>query len=103
VLTGLPDGAVASLLLGARALLFPSLAEGFGLPLVEAAALGTPVIASDLPVIREVLGDYPVYLDPVDSYPWMETVKTLALSQTRQTALTPPTWRDHFNTVLNLV
>ena len=103
VLTGLPDGAVASLLLGARALLFPSLAEGFGLPLVEAAALGTPVIASDLPVIREVLGDYPVYIDPVDSYPWMETVKTLALSQTRQTALTPPTWRDHVNTVLNLV
>ena len=36
---------------------FPSLAEGFGLPLLEAMAAGTPTICSDLPVLREVAGD----------------------------------------------
>jgi len=106
VLSGLPDGEVAALLQGAAALLFPSLAEGFGLPPVEAAALGTPVIASDLPVIRDLLRDYPIYLDPADSYSWVETIKALSLpnaSARRQDSRPPPSWVDHFNTVLNLV
>jgi len=106
LLSGLSDGAVASLLQGAAALLFPSLAEGFGLPPVEAAALGTPVMASDLPVIREVLGDYPIYLAPTDSYSWVETIKTLGSPNTplhRRKPRTPPLWEDHFNIVLNLV
>jgi glycosyltransferase involved in cell wall biosynthesis len=42
---------------GALALVFPSLLEGFGLPTVEALRAGVPVIASDLPVLREVLSD----------------------------------------------
>jgi len=106
VLSGLPDGEVAALLHGAAALLFPSLAEGFGLPPVEAASLGIPVIASDLPVIRDLLGDYPIYLDPTDSYSWVETVKTLSLPDApvrRQNPRPPPSWADHFNTVLKLV
>ena len=45
----------------ARALVFPSRHEGFGLPPVEALATGTPVVASDLPVLREVLGDHAAY------------------------------------------
>ena len=49
-----------------RALLFPSLAEGFGLPLVEARARGCPVIASDLPAFRE-LADHGVSIFPLDS------------------------------------
>ena len=103
LLSGLADGAVAALLQGAAALLFPSMAEGFGLPPVEAAALGIPVVASDLPVLREVLGDYPIYLDPADSYSWLETIKTLSLLDARdhrKPALAPPSWEDHFNTVL---
>jgi alpha-1,2-rhamnosyltransferase len=45
----------------AAALIFPSRCEGFGLPLVEAMQYGLPVIASDIPVFREIGGDYPVY------------------------------------------
>lgn len=106
LVSGLADGAVTTLLEGASALLFPSLAEGFGLPPIEAAALGTPVIASDLPVIRELLGDYPIYLDPTDSYSWLETINRLNTSDVstrEQTAITPPLWDDHFNTVLNFL
>ncbi len=49
----------------AKALLFPSLYEGFGLPPLEALALGTPVIASDIEVMHEIYGDTIHYVDPM--------------------------------------
>ena len=103
VLTGLTDGAMSALLRGARALLFPSLVEGFGLPPFEAAALGTPVISTPLPPIREGLGDYPVYLSPTDSYSWIETITRLTTEADlarRKECVVPPNWPDHFKTVL---
>jgi glycosyltransferase involved in cell wall biosynthesis len=45
---------------------FPTLGEGFGLPVVEALARGVPVACSDLPVLREVGGALPEYFDPAD-------------------------------------
>ena len=51
----------------AAALLFPSLGEGFGLPLIEAAHFGTPILASDLPVLREVAGEHARYFDPASA------------------------------------
>ena len=101
---GLSDAGVAALLVGAAALLAPSRAEGFGLPPVEAATLGVPVIASDLPVTREILGNKAVYLPPDDIYSWLETiVRQLEPPASGQTSYSPPirlTWADHFNTVL---
>ncbi len=106
VISGLSDGAVAALLSQATALLAPSLAEGFGLPPAEAASLGTPVVATDLAVTREILGNYAVYLQPSEIYSWGETVVRLAnappLQPRRATDWNAPTWDEHFKKVLNL-
>jgi glycosyltransferase involved in cell wall biosynthesis len=61
-----PDADVPPLLAGARALVLPSFAEGFGLPVLEAQAVGTPVTCSDLPALREAAGDAAVFFDPHD-------------------------------------
>lgn len=74
----LSDGEIRLLIRRARALLFPSFAEGLGLPLMEAAALRTPVIASDLPACREAAGSDAVFLDPLDGAAWRREI--LALS-----------------------
>jgi glycosyltransferase involved in cell wall biosynthesis len=61
---GVTDAEYDELLLRATALISLSRAEGYGLPLVEAMALGTPVIASDIPIFREVGGDAVSYVRP---------------------------------------
>ncbi len=66
VLPYLPDADVTALLQGARLLVYPSLHEGFGLPVAEALRLGTPVIASRLPALEEVAGDAALFLDPLE-------------------------------------
>ena len=58
------DADLPALYQGARLFVFPSLHEGFGLPPLEAMACGTPVVASDISVIREVLGEAAVLVDP---------------------------------------
>ncbi|MCA3351745.1 MAG: glycosyltransferase family 4 protein [Roseomonas sp.] len=101
---GLPDKAVASLLQGARALLFPSFTEGYGLPLAEALALGVPAICSDLPALREVGGDAPEFLDPLDGLGWRRLILNYAEpdSGMREAQLerinlwSQPSWEQHF-------
>jgi glycosyltransferase involved in cell wall biosynthesis len=61
-LTGqVADEDLAAILTGARALVFPSDDEGYGLPPVEALACGTPVVCTDIPALREVLGERATY------------------------------------------
>lgn len=72
--SGLSTPALAQLLAGSVALLVPSLNEGFGLPLVEARALGVPAIASDIPAHREVAGLEAKLLDPTDERVWESAI-----------------------------
>jgi glycosyltransferase involved in cell wall biosynthesis len=74
VASGLPSPALRRLVVNARAVLMPSLAEGFGLPIIEALAVGTPVLASDLASHREVGGELAVYLDPTDEAGWLHEI-----------------------------
>lgn len=97
----LPDGEVVGMLAGAKALLAPSRAEGFGLPVAEAALLGVPVIASDLAVTREILGGYPTYIHADDRSAWTAAIK-LALSHATKVDPQPiGDWTAHFNLVFN--
>ncbi|WP_198372608.1 glycosyltransferase, partial [Roseomonas rosulenta] len=107
----LPDPEVAALLSGSRALLFPSFAEGYGLPLAEALAAGAPAICSDLAALREVGGDVPEYLDPLDGAAWRRLVLDYAAPDSRARAAqlarlrhwAPPSWEDHFASVDGLL
>jgi glycosyltransferase involved in cell wall biosynthesis len=101
------DAELVTYLHHAQALLFPSFAEGYGMPLVEALTLGVPVIASDLPVFKEIAGDIPEYLDPLDGKRWSELIIEYANpnSQLRDAQLKRmadfcvQTWAEYFATV----
>ena len=101
------DGDVATWLRHARALLFPSFTEGYGMPLVEALSLGVPVIASDLPVFREIAGAIPDYLDPLDGVGWMAKIEAYSAPDSpecgaqlgRVAKFVPSTWAEHFRLV----
>jgi glycosyltransferase involved in cell wall biosynthesis len=61
-----PDAEIARLYRGAAVLVYPSLYEGFGMPIVEAMACGTPVVVSSHPTLDEACGDAAVRVDPLD-------------------------------------
>ena len=110
-LSDLGDEHLAWLLGGARALLAPSLAEGYGLPLAEALAAGVPVVASDISAHREIGDIHADYVAPHDQPGW----KTAVLnrmgwdSDARRTMLArlqsyrPNTWPDHFRAVSDIL
>jgi len=88
LLTGLvTDDDLAAIYSGARALVFPSDDEGFGLPPVEALACGTPVVTCDVPALREVLADRATFV-PRDDLAGLHAAGTAAV----RPAPAPPAW-----------
>jgi glycosyltransferase involved in cell wall biosynthesis len=73
-LSGLTRAELAALYRRARAVLLPSTAEGFGLPITEALSCGAPVVASDLPVLREVGGEAVEYCPVSELGAWRVAV-----------------------------
>lgn len=102
------DGELAALMASATALLMSSFAEGYGLPVAEALAAGTPVIAADLAVYREFAGDVPTYLDPLDGPAWIAAIRdyaqpgsaTRAAQMQRLAQWQRPEWATHFASIL---
>lgn len=102
-----PDAALSLLRRKARAVLMPSYVEGFGMPVMEALAAGTPVIASDIPVFREVAGDAAELVDPLDGPGWARAIldfhkdgsPRLAAARARAARFVPPRWDDYFSSV----
>ena len=63
----LPDGQVKSLMTNAKAFIFPSTYEGFGVPPMEALSTGVPVVVSDIPVLKEIYGNSVYYINPYNT------------------------------------
>ncbi|MBI4280867.1 glycosyltransferase family 4 protein [Candidatus Uhrbacteria bacterium] len=67
---------------GAHAFVFPSLAEGFGLPVLQALSCGLPTLASDIPALHEVAGEAALFADPNSVEAWTESLECIINDQT---------------------
>jgi glycosyltransferase involved in cell wall biosynthesis len=81
ICVGLSTAGVQALMAQSRAVLSPSLAEGYGLPPVEALASGAIAVLSDIPSHREGAGEFGIYLDPLDADAWEHTVLRLTADE----------------------
>ncbi|EAQ29008.1 glycosyltransferase [Erythrobacter sp. NAP1] len=104
------DDELAGMLRGASALLMPSFAEGYGMPIAEALALGTPVLASDLAAHWEAGGNAPDYLDPLDGPAWRAAVLDYAKEGAMRSAQVErmrdwhaPDWSDHMKIAAEVI
>lgn len=101
------DSELSGWLRHAQALLFPTFTEGFGIPLIEALAVRVPVIASNIRVFREIAGDIPEYLDPIDGPGWKQMILDYTATDSARRAAqlvrmadyVPPSWDAHFEQV----
>jgi len=88
VIEGADDDAIRDLYAHAKAFVFPSRMEGFGIPPLEALHAGIPTVCSDIPVLREVCGDAAAYADPLDPADFARKIRELlAAPRTEAAAL----------------
>lgn len=78
---------LVSIYLSAYGFIFPTMAEGFGLPLLEAMACEIPVVCSDIPVLREVGGVSPIYFNPHDVNYLVQAIEELVFSSPKERIL----------------
>ncbi|WP_174511377.1 glycosyltransferase family 4 protein [Methylocella tundrae] len=102
--SGLSTPGLKALMGGARALLMPSFAEGYGLPIAEALAVGTPVIASDIAAFEESGAGRITALSPIDGEKWLETIRAFtapnsperAAAKAQTDRFEAPSWSGYF-------
>ncbi|MDE2059879.1 MAG: glycosyltransferase family 4 protein [candidate division NC10 bacterium] len=108
----IPYEDVPNLYMQSDLFVFPSLAESFGHPLVEAMASGLPIIASDIPICREICGDAAVYFSPLDPNDLAEKIMSLrndsGLRQRlgrlgRKRAEVHFDWKDHVRRLVGII
>jgi glycosyltransferase involved in cell wall biosynthesis len=102
------DSEISFLYQGALGLLFLSIDEGFGLPLVEAGHYGVPIICSDIPVFREIAGEYATYLNLESKQniseslrKWMDACESGLLPDTHN--MPRLTWEESAEQMVNIV
>ena len=93
---GITRDELARIYAGATAVIVPSLAEGFGIPVIEALACGAPVVASDIPVLREVGFDGVRFCSLVDVNEWVRAIEEIHSTGERASAETRGRIRDHY-------
>lgn len=104
---GLSSEALRDLVANARALLMPSFAEGYGLPVVEALSLGAPAIVSDIPVFREITQGRALFLSPIDGAGWRDAIVDFSAADSPRRhelaraarSFEPPRWDRYFTAV----
>lgn len=105
--SSLGDAGLVRLIRNARAVLMPSFAEGYGLPVVEALSAGTPVVASDIPVFHEIAQGRAIYRHPLDGPGWRQAIEALSdpasqlavRAKAEAQAFRPPSWPEYFSGV----
>lgn len=103
LLQELSDVELSTVYSRARALVTPSLMEGYGLIGLEALMVGTPVIASNIPVYREVYGDKVTYFDPHSSATLVSAIRaTLPLARPKPLSFAR-TWDDVAQTIAEVI
>jgi glycosyltransferase involved in cell wall biosynthesis len=107
---GLSTPALRTVMAGARALLMPSFAEGFGLPPIEALVLGTPVLLSDIPAHRETADGFGIFLEPTDTPGWRRQIEAMTKDTTEYLALRariaafrPKTWQQYMGQIQDIL
>ncbi len=106
-MNGVQDDELWPLIRGARAVLFPSFVEGWGMPMVEALSMGVPVIGSKIPAFQEAGQGIPTLLSPMDGKGWEKMILDFVhdgsperlAQEERLKNYRPPTWQRHFEKV----
>ena len=98
-----PDADLLYLYAHARALIFASVGEGFGLPIAEAARFGLPIIASDIPVFREIGGNAITFFDVADSGALAQRMRDALATPKTLISLPVLTWQQTTQGLIDLI